>query len=111
MKEIGKRLAAPTPKFWKKFRLWCILIGGAATIVASGGLATPIVATVAGYVATAAGMGIGLASLTKEDGTIDLSKLTPDQLLKLRGLLFEKKELNEFERQLMKLLNEKIEGN
>lgn len=66
--EIGKRLKAPTPKFWRKVRNTMIAVGTiGGTILALPAIPVAL-ASIATYAVVIGTTGTVLAQLTKEDG-------------------------------------------
>jgi len=66
IKIIVDRFNAPTPKFWKKVRLYMIVIGGASgVIVLSGPLLPIIMVKLASYGVTTGALGTALSQLAK----------------------------------------------
>lgn len=87
--EIIERFKAPTPKFWRKVRNVC----GAVVAVTGAIVLMPVlfpvvlpaaIITVASYAGAIATFGATLAQATRDDGSIDLSKLDLEELLKIR---------------------------
>lgn len=68
MKNIAKRMAAPTPPFWKKIRNIMLAIGGVSGAIVAAPIALPAtVITIAGYGIAIGTVGAALAQTTKED--------------------------------------------
>lgn len=108
--EVIERLKAPTPKFWKKVRNACIALASITGIILAAPIALPTALittlTYAGAIATA---GIGFSQLTREDGSIDLSNMTYQQLMDIRYALIGKgNEINAHEEKLLREIVDKI---
>ena len=68
---VVERLQAPTPPFFRRLRLWAILLGAPAAVVAalaSGGLAVPaIVAGIAKGIAAVGTTAAAISTLTVQE--------------------------------------------
>jgi len=62
---IVERVVAPCPPFFKKLRNIGLILGGVATTILTGGVALPVVvATIAGYLATASAVAVVVSQCT-----------------------------------------------
>lgn len=67
MNEILRRLNAPTPKFWKKFRNTMIAVGAVSATIIGLPVALPAtIITLASYGVAVGAVGATLAQLTEE---------------------------------------------
>jgi hypothetical protein len=66
---IVERVVAPCPPFFKKLRNIGLILGGVATTILTGGVALPVVvATIAGYLATASAVAVVVSQCTVDSG-------------------------------------------
>jgi Fe2+ transport system protein FeoA len=67
MKEVVRRVKAPTPKFWKRVQRLGVVIGTIATVIATAPISLPAaVVTVGGYLAVASGAVAAVSQLAEE---------------------------------------------
>jgi hypothetical protein len=108
MGQINDRWNAPTPLFWRKVRRFGLIVAGVAAIVGTAGAAFPLVVGAAAAIGGAGTLTAFLASLTRNDGSIDWDSMTIEQLIEIRSILGAKGKLTQEEVNLFNLLTNKI---
>lgn len=98
--ELIERLKAPVSPFMGKVRRLCAAAGAIGLAIMFSPIALPaLIITAAGYMVAAGTVGAIVAQVTKDDGSIDLSTMTYDQLCEMRRILG-MKERNKHEEKL-----------